>query len=140
MQLYYYYQRPDSLVHSLANRECIHYGQQYIQLVDGLKDSDLRQALLLLGFRTILASRYVSMFDEDARQFKKYCNIHLWDCMRAMKENGSLSSKTLLECRILAAWPIVYRIYRIMGDRSLLGWEKHQRELKRNRKIIGKLV
>lgn len=130
LQLYYYYQRDNSLVHTVANRECFRYGKHYLSLDSEDLNLRLRKTLITLGFRTILAARYLAMFDNDAKAFAKKCNELLFNCLRKMKGMDSFSGKEIAQFSLLAYIPMAYRIYRICGDKTLLSWEKRQRKLK----------
>lgn len=131
--LYYYFQRDDSIFHSLPSRECIHFGVEYIRIGEGLADGPIKNKLLIMGFRAVLAARYLSMFDEDAKQFRKNCNAQLRYGLRVMKNSTTISWTKRAECAFFKAFPLVYRVFRLVTDRSMLRWEKCQRMLKKKR-------
>lgn len=135
--LYYYFQRETSIVHSLSFREFFYLGVEYIHFAAEIPEGVEKNILLLVGFRVVLAARYLSMYDEDAKSFQKSCNMHLQNCLREMKASRGFSKGKIVECIFFKTFPIAYRTFRIATDRTLIQWEKNQRELRRKRNKEG---
>lgn len=135
--IYYYYQRSTSLVHSYPVRESIHYAAEYIRITDDLADAEIKNEILICAMKSLLAARYSSMFDLDAKYFQKTCNEHLWECMRKMKENQATPHRVVMECALLTAIPLLYRAFRIATDTTMIKWEKNQRKMKKSRNVKG---
>jgi hypothetical protein len=78
-----------------------------------------------------MAHRYINMFEPDYTQVKQVCNQELKKCKELAKELLPQKRRTLLA--IMVDFPILYRAWRIAGDRTLLDYEKNKKEERRKR-------
>ncbi len=131
--LYYYFQRSDSAVHTLDHAEIIYAGESILKFAElDSFSADAKKVLLFRAFKDALAARYVSMFYSDG-EYKIMSRRLIKKCCKLMNNLDNISFKEKTKYRTLAAFPIVYRMYRIITDPSMLDWEKNRRKAKNNK-------
>ncbi len=122
-KLYFYFQRQDSAVHVLSHilvKEAIPY---YITLYQELNSKN-RVYLLEQIMKTTLAYRYLAMFGPNHREVKEQSNEWIRMCMKHGKD---FQWKKRFIFWLFAKIPFLYRLFRVMNDKTLLEWEKNQK-------------
>lgn len=126
-EMYFYYQRADSAVHTLYHKEISAAGIALLRHVEKTPNP----ILLKEAYKSFLASRYLSMFDLS-RDDKKMFSESFKKCR---KKDYLLSAKERILYGLFSRIPLLYRLYRIYGDRTMLAWEKTQRKARKERKL-----
>lgn len=67
--LYYYFQREDSAVHTIRQSEIIHLSEWYIEHMDNVRE-EVQKLYLEKAFNTIFSYRYLEMFSSDYAEKK----------------------------------------------------------------------
>lgn len=131
MQLYYYYNRPNSLVHTGSSSDLMTVGKRLLLYGKQIDSEGLKVILLKEATKRILSARYSALVLKEKEQFKK-SNSLLKECYRELKymNNKSFSILEKIIYFVLCQSPQVYRLWRIKNDPTLLIWE---RENKRKR-------
>lgn len=131
--LYYYYQRSNSIVHTENYAEIIYAGKNSLKSIESDRFSmAAKKVLLFRSFKNALTARYLSRFDSDSK-YKVMSRQMIKNCLRKMKGLDNISFKEKTKYKILSYFPIVYRMYRIITDPTMLDWEKNQRKEKQKR-------
>ena len=124
-ELYYYYQRQDSLLHSTSPEKIKEVSKEYISLAEK-STTDAQQIYLIESCKTALSCRYLSMFNDDpavkvdVAQIIKRC--------KALLRKARLPLKTKLMYQAFCQIPLLYRAFRIYDDHTMLAWERQQRK------------
>ncbi len=137
--LYYYFKtREDSQVHTVNPNEHIKFVDYF---TDKLKKIDFEtESFHKIKFYTIsaikgaLAARYLNMFSEDKKEIDKRLNknfVYCLDCLKRVKTSPVEKIKYIF----LWKFPCVYRAIRILGDKSLLEYEKRAKAQRKNSKV-----
>ena len=130
-RLYYYYMREDSAIHTNTGRQSLVYTQHMIPIITTEMDLEKRQDMVKRCYNILLSSRYSEMFSKDYKSIKKIINA---DFVKLKQYRKYLSTKDQIIYSVLCSSPILYRIWRIIDDPTLLAFEKNQKK-KRNNKI-----
>lgn len=130
-RLYFYFQRQDSAVHSLPTHIVGQAIPYYAKLYETLKESNSNHRVFVLQnlLKTTLAYRYLSKFQQNYREIKTECKNIFQMCA---KDINCLSLKKRLIFSVFITIPPLYRMYRIADDRTLLLWEKNQKNKERD--------
>lgn len=136
--LYFYFMRPTSAVHSLT-ASMVH--TQIVWYINQIKcnDNELTQEMASVeALKAFFAFRYLYSFDTNVTR-KKYVSV-----IKRLKKSMYIARKALIQCRIISPkkkieyeilyqCPLVYRIFRIIDDPTMVDWEKIQRRERQNR-------
>ena len=120
-RLYFYYNNSSSAVNTKEH-------DLFLPAVEFLNDAENNGHALSLkyAYTGFLSYRYISMFKPNAKNIRKKCNTRLKECKRVAK--GLLSPKQRMMLNAFADVEPLYRLYRIATDRTLIAWEKAQKE------------
>lgn len=124
-KLYYYFQRPDSAVHSVSNALVHQAIPNYLEIYEKTIGKSGNIYIVEQILKTTLAYRYLSMFHPDYKRIKAECSVWFRTCMKHLSGFGfkkRVIFYTFIKC------PFLYRIYRIIDDKSMLMWEKNERQ------------
>lgn len=122
--MYYYYVNTESASY-------VHGSDLYPAAMEMLRIAkEFNNAIILHdAYTAFLAHRYLNMFEHDSKSIRKKCNQQLRECNIVAKEIMPVKERTKLN--LMAHLPILYRIYRIVTDSTMIDWERNQ---KRKRK------
>lgn len=120
-QLYYYYNRTDSLVHTNINVPL-----EAIRKVFFINSKIKSAPILRQTYRMIFACRYLHMFRKNAKKISQEANEMLAACRVDAKTLFPFKERLLYN--LLERFPILYRLWRISGDPTLLDWEKSEKK------------
>ncbi len=128
-QLYYYYQREESIVHASDCVARIPAIKEMLSFAEKLPAADGRIVAWEEIFKHALYLRYDAMFrdrahPEEAYDYKNTLRL-AWDSLRAYK---AYSPRRLFAYRLLAKYPLLFRANRIRRDPGLIKWEKQERQ------------
>ncbi len=125
-QLYYYLQRKGSLVHSVDVSQFSEMANQYYSRVGQGEGSQSDTIRLLECIKALLSCRYSSVVLAGSTTAKGY-RPQIRQCLKLMSIHSDISIKEKLIYQILGTFPFVYRLFRIIGDPTLLSWERANR-------------
>ena len=80
------------------------------------------------AMKRAFAYRYEFMFTKEHNQAAKTARAYIREALDEMRRNRLISSKKIVVYTIMNDFPILYRIYRIALDPTLLDWEKEQKK------------
>lgn len=124
VSLYYYnIANETSSTHLIDKDDFLKRGIYYLER---FKDSEHNNLFLIEGIKSLLAHRYLHMYDTKAVK----CQDELLFCEKELK-NANLNYRRKIIYYLLIRFPFLYRAYRIHYDKSLIEWEMKER--KRNR-------
>ena len=119
--LYYYYNNPNSAVNTVEH-------DLYPMAAKFFEDAraNKRPMSLRYAITGLLSYRYLSMFKPDAEAIREDCNKKLDECRKMATALLPVRERFLLNA--FARFEFLYRIYRIAGDRTMIAWEKSQKQ------------
>ncbi|MGN0171095.1 MAG: glycosyltransferase family 2 protein [Lachnospiraceae bacterium] len=120
-KLYYYFDNPNSAVNTVEH-------DLYPMAIKFLEDAykNKRSVSLRCAFTGLLSYRYISMFKPDADAIRNDCNQNLEKCRKLAAILMPVKERLLLNA--FARCEFLYRAYRIVGDRTMITWEKSQKQ------------
>ena len=129
-KLYYYFMRPGSAI-SQMGRRMLNPVYPLLDRLPSIEKPAKRKRIITRCYKYIFAARYGEMFADDYSDVKKNCKelLHILAAYRS-----ELDKKEQIIMRVLSASPLLYRLWRIKDDPTLLQYEKTQRKLKRERR------
>lgn len=135
--LYFYFMRQTSAVHSLTASMVQTQIEWYINQIKCNYNKLTQEIASVEALKAFFAFRYLYSFDtnitrknyaRDIKRFKKSMCI----VRKALVQCKNISLKKKIQYEILYLCPLVYRIFRILDDPTMLDWEKLQRKKRRN--------
>lgn len=125
-ELYYYFQRETSASQTLSLRSKLDLIRCYLTYYE--KAGGDAQSFLYLneGIKQALSCRYSGMFeatDEEQRE----CSVLLEQCKEKLRESNIVGKKETLMYNAFILVPVLYRLFRIVDDPTLLQWEKNMK-------------
>lgn len=138
--LYFYFVRQTSAVHSLTASMVYTQIVWYINQIN-CNHSELTQEMASVeALKAFFAFRYLYSFDMNVTR-KKYTEVvkrlrkSMYIAWKAMIQCENISLKKKIQYEIIYCCPLIYRIFRIIDDPTMLDWEKFQcKERRKNRK------
>ena len=129
--LYFYFQREDSIVHTVSHAGKIDVALFFVEQYGAIKDTDKYGIVLHEILKNMLTYRYLMSFSNDQDSIKKTCRSLYGFC----KENWSksLPVKEKMKYSILYYCPFVYRLFRIITDPTMLDWERAEKKRQRKK-------
>lgn len=125
--LYFYYQRDTSLVHTASWGKSAGMVEKFIQSAKG-KNTILQGEIYEDAIKKALFYRYAFMFTKEHNQAAKASKVSIREALSEVRKNRLISKNKIAVYTIMNGFPILYRIYRIALDPTLLDWEKKQKE------------
>ena len=124
-QLYYYYMRPDSAIHSHLGRGAFNSIGPLLERLEKIDDPAKRGRIITRCYKYVLSARYGEMFSDDYADVKRRCRELL---QKLAPYSSELPTKQKLIVRALSASPLLYRAWRIKDDPTLLAYEKRLKQ------------
>ena len=125
-KLYFYFDRENSLVHCFAGKDLLLFSKECINLLNSSCEKNKKIFMTNIIFNNTFSARYLSKFDTDFPEIDSVCGDLLsktWKIVK--KENIKFKRKFIY--KLFSKFPSIYRLYRIVTDRTLLDWEKTQK-------------
>lgn len=128
-KLYYYFQRETSAVHTVNVSARIAVAKWYLENISDCHCDYSKKIFIEESIKNTLSCQYkcIVAFEKQYYQEIKELTYH---CQRLLKVSKVFTIKERLKYGVLLAYPQIYRLYRIHNDKSLLVWEKNQKEKK----------
>ena len=127
-QLYYYFMRPDSAIHSHFGRGTFNAIGPLLDHLRNIEDEDKRKRIILRCYKYVLSARYGEMFTDDYSDVVKNCKKWFNTLAPFLPE---LDSRDRVIMRLLCAFPLLYRCWRIYDDPTLLQFEKKKKQARK---------
>lgn len=125
LPLYFYYFRDDSISNTISYERRLRLPKWYLEHYNEFKTVTAQQYILEQACRDVLSSRYLEMFNPMREEVFSECKKIMAGCTSALKKSKIVSPLKALAYRILFCLPSVYRMIRILNDRTLIVWEKN---------------
>ncbi len=133
-QLYYYFQREGSMVHTVSHAEKIKVSSFLVENFSLFVGRQGKAVVLHEILRTLLTYRYLEMFCPNQAFVKQRCkNLYVF-----CKENwvGILPLRGRIKYCILYHVPALYRLFRIVTDPTMLEWERVEKKRQQEQKQV----
>lgn len=127
LKLYFYFMRPGPMVHT--------YGTKLLppaRVMFNLMRKTKRLATLEQTYSMLLSCRYMNMFQSYAREIRLETNEMLRACEKQAK--FVMPSRKRVVYHVFVRFPVTYRFWRILLDRTLIEYERSE---KRRKKLIS---
>ncbi|MGN0550538.1 MAG: glycosyltransferase family 2 protein [Acutalibacteraceae bacterium] len=124
--LYFYFERENSAVHSFKGKDLLPYSKECITLLSSCNDGNKKSFLTNTIFTNTFSARYLSKFDSDFLEIEKICRDLLKETWKIVKKDKIILKRKFI-FRLFSSFPSLYRLFRIATDRTLLEWEKQQK-------------
>lgn len=124
--LYFYFQREDSIVHTVPHAGKIDVALFFVEQYTAIKDTDKYGIVLHEILRNMLAYRYLMSFSDDQESIRKTCGSIYTFCKRNWVSSFPVKEK--MKYSILYYCPFVYRLFRIITDPTMLDWERIEKK------------
>lgn len=131
--MYYYFQRADSAVHQFGGDLCP-VGMEYMRLAEKNNSAQMLKA----AYGAFLSKRYYHMFDCSKTEELDEVNRLLKCCNRLSRELFPISQRYVMGA--MTCFPVLYRLWRISKDRTLLAWERNERRKRRQTRRVWRQV
>ena len=128
-RLYYYFQREDSVVHTTSHAEKIKVSLFLKKHFCAFSGQEGKKLALHEIMRTMLAYRYLKMYEPDQAEIHMCCKELYAFCTDSWR--NVLPKKERAKYMILYYCPIFYRLFRIVTDPTMLDWERAERKRQR---------
>lgn len=119
--LYFYYNRPGSLVHSYPKDAYLKVCRWYTNNIDELPRKDYA---IFQAFRSVFVYRYEGSFSKNKRIIRRNANEAIKECLKLMWAEKRISLREKIKYLIPAKSASLYRLSLILKDRSMLEWER----------------
>ena len=126
-KLYYYYMRSDSAIHIHMGRGTFNSIGPLLDHLDKIDDVEKRRRIIMRCYKYVFSARYGEMFADDYSEVKKQCRGLFKQLAEFLPELKFKDRMIMVAFRLS---PLLYRIWRIIDDPTLIQYEKHQRKTK----------
>lgn len=126
--LYFYFQRDTSAMNTAKWESYAEMVNEYIQLAKK-QNAILQGVIYEYAIRKAFMYRYKFIFTKEHNQAAKAAKAAIREALNEVRKNRLISKNKIAAYTIMNDFPILYRIYRIALDPTLLDWEKKQKEL-----------
>lgn len=127
-KIYYYFNRQGSLVHTFNEKYGLIFSNEVIKLLKSKNCiEEMAPILVNKGLSTCMACRYFSKFTNEYKKYKAEYNNLMKEIWKIAKEQ-KIKIKNKLLLKLFTFFPSLYRLFRIVTDRTMLDWEKQQKK------------
>lgn len=131
-QLYYYFQREGSLVHTVSHAEKIKVSSFLVENFPLFVGRQGKAVVLHEIIRTLLTYRYLEMYCPNQAVVKRLCKDLYIFCKESWA--GILPLRDRIKYCILYHVPALYRLFRILTDPTMLDWERAEKKRQQEQK------
>ena len=124
-KLYYYYQRSDSLVHTVSHEYIKKICDFFIGHPEIINSTNAKKIILNEILKDALSYRYLVMFSSDKKEVRKLCRRYFDFC--TANWGDIFSAKEKIKYYVLFTFPLIYRFYRIITDPTMIAWERMEK-------------
>ena len=130
--LYFYFYRDTSISNTISYERRFRLPKWYLKNFTKFNSTHAQKYILEQACKETLSSRYLEMFNPQKAEVASACKNIMADCLNAMCTSGLFSARELLKYKVLFRFPSIYRLIRIVDDKTLLTWEKTEKERRRS--------
>ncbi|MBQ7890380.1 MAG: glycosyltransferase [Erysipelotrichaceae bacterium] len=130
--LYYYFVRQGSLITKFNGTELIELASSYEQLIHRFDNLNVQKLLCTEILKRCLSARYTFSVRNEKDRMPE-CQRMMKSALFELKKNKQVSFKEILKYQILFSFPLVYRLFRIIDDPTMLDWERNQKRLRNSK-------
>ena len=121
--LYFYFMRASSIVHSIPIVHAFDVCEHYLAHTT-FASSDLQKAVFMeQTLKKCLAIRYQASLERDTGTLAR-CRTMIQQALPIYTSSKTVAAKHKLRFTLLAMFPLIYRIFRLIDDPSLFTWER----------------
>lgn len=136
-KLYMYYQRESSLSHAPSSSDRAGLSKVYLSYAEDEKlPEQLIELYLTKAYKEALSYRYSKTFSPSYKEDKKACQQLISECRRIQEKRKSISNKQWLILETMFHFPILYRVFQLINDPTLIQWEKDLRRKKKETDVV----
>lgn len=121
--LYYYYMRPNSLIHSFHEDRMLPVAEEFLKMSEEAEDSEIKTLFAERTLKIGLSTRYMTMFRKELTSYNKSCDDFL---KRVLNKMSGFPFSRKVMYTIFVKFPALYRRFRKMKDPSLAEWENRE--------------
>lgn len=129
--LYCYYQRENSIVHTVSHAGKINVALFFVEHYNEIKNNDKYGVVLHEILRVMLSYRYLLSFSGDRKTVHGTCKSIYSFCKENWGEPFSVKDK--MKYTVLYYCPFIYRLFRIVTDPTMLDWERAEKKRRREK-------
>lgn len=130
--LYYYFVRQGSLITNFDGIEMIELASSYEKLIHRFDNLNVQKLLCIEILKRCLSARYTFSVRNEKDRMPE-CQKMMKTALFELKKKKRVSLKEILKYQILYSFPLVYRLFRIIDDPTMLDWERNQKRLKNSK-------
>lgn len=135
-RMYYYYMRKDSIMHTMSYTEMIHVSECLLEHTHLFTD-DARIEVLKRCAKTLLFYQYGEAIGRDRREREQIRMTVDKQFRKISKAPVNMSERwQMMGYILLGRFPLLYRMFRVLDDPSLLDWEKNIRAARKKEKGV----
>ena len=128
-KLYYYFQRPNSMIQTLSHRDRIKVCDFFARHINDIESESGKRIIIHEILRSMFSCRYLAMFVPERKAVQTHCKELYVICKSSW--GSLLSYKEKLRYRLIYRCPFIYRIFRIITDPTMLDWERNEKKSQR---------
>lgn len=121
--LYYYFIRRSSIVHTASHLRMLDICKAYSDQITPRSSERERRILMEEAIKKLLIVRYEAALMQNNQALAKADSL-MRSCLPILLKATSLPLKKKIRYGVLAAFPALYRQFRIKDDPTLLDWER----------------
>ena len=126
-ELYYWFTRRDSITHKWASGGVIGEAEWYARHMDPEELTGSEWLLLEQAVKAALSARYGEMYSRNAEKYKKEANELLGEFIPRVWKSRYVPFRKKLLLDVMARFPWLYRVFRLVEDPTMLRWEREKR-------------
>ena len=135
--LYFYYQRGDSAVHSSSYLDVRKRIEIYVGAFEDNNLNAFGRAIFAKAIvKDLFSFRYLSMFEGNRKHSKALVRKHFPVVYGFLKKEKVLSKKERIIFTAFYHIPLLYRLFRIMGDKTMIAWERESKRRAKQTKAV----
>ena len=136
-KLYMYYQRESSLSHAPSSSDRAGLSKVYLSYAEDEKlPKQLIELYLTKAYKEALSYRYSKTSSSSYKEDKIACRQLISKCRIIQEKRKYVSQKQWLVLELMFNFPILYRLFRLINDPTLIRWEKEQRRKKDENDVV----
>ncbi len=128
-KLYYYFHNPNSMMSGFGPESTKQVAEYYYLKFKDSDSSWQKYVYAIEILKNTIHFRYAVMFKKDREKLCMHNKTMMKHSLQEIDQSPFSSIKTKTVYRLLTSFPILYRVFRIVTDPTMLDWEKNQKVL-----------
>lgn len=125
-RLYYYFMRADSAIHMMDGNMLKPVAQWYLDHGES-RAGQIRDIYIVEALKALYSWRYAARICRRRNELAQIKPM-LKKAMLLLRTSNSMAARKKLQYTILSAVPLIYRVFRILNDPTMLTWERNVRK------------